>query len=48
MMGGAGADRLALGISAPLDAPARPRWPLDAAAALANPIHVHGRKGAKA
>ena len=44
----AGAERLALGISDPLDAPARPRWPLDAAAALANPIHVHGRKGAKA
>jgi N6-L-threonylcarbamoyladenine synthase len=44
----AGAERLALGISDPLDAPARPRWPLDAAAATANPIHVPGRKGAKA
>lgn len=44
----AGAERLALGISDPLDAPARPRWPLDAAAALANPTHVPGRKGAKA
>ena len=44
----AGAERLALGISDPLDAPARPRWPLDEAAALANPTHVPGRKGAKA
>jgi N6-L-threonylcarbamoyladenine synthase len=44
----AGAERLALGISDPLDAPARPRWPLDAAAASANPTHVPGRKGAKA
>ena len=44
----AGAERLALGISDPLDAPARPRWPLDVAAAQANPIHVPGRKGAKA
>lgn len=44
----AGAERLALGISDPLDAPARPRWPLDAAAAAANPTHAFGRKGAKA
>jgi len=44
----AGAERLALGLSDPLDAPARPRWPLDAAAALANPTHAAGRKGAKA
>ena len=44
----AGAERLALGISDRLDAPARPRWPLDAAAANANPTHVPGRKGAKA
>jgi N6-L-threonylcarbamoyladenine synthase len=44
----AGAERLALGISDPLDAPARPRWPLDQAAASANPTHVAGRKGAKA
>jgi N6-L-threonylcarbamoyladenine synthase len=44
----AGAERLALGLSDPLDAPARPRWPLDEAAALANPTHVAGRKGAKA
>jgi len=44
----AGAERLALGISDPLDAAARPRWPLDEAAANANPTHVPGRKGAKA
>jgi N6-L-threonylcarbamoyladenine synthase len=44
----AGAERLAAGLTDDLDAPARPRWPLDAAAALANPTHVPGRKGAKA
>ena len=44
----AGAERLARGISDPLDAVARPRWPLDEAAANANPTHVPGRKGAKA
>ena len=44
----AGAERLSLGISDPLDAAARPRWPLDEAAASANPTHVPGRKGAKA
>jgi N6-L-threonylcarbamoyladenine synthase len=44
----AGAERLALGLTDPLDAPARPRWPLDEAAALASPTHVPGRKGAKA
>jgi N6-L-threonylcarbamoyladenine synthase len=44
----AGAERLALGISDPLDAAARPRWPLDEAAAAASPMHVPGRKGAKA
>jgi N6-L-threonylcarbamoyladenine synthase len=44
----AGAERLALGISDPLDAAARPRWPLDEAAASANPTHTPGRKGAKA
>lgn len=43
-----GAERLALGLSDPLDAAARPRWPLDQAAAAANPTHVPGRKGAKA
>jgi N6-L-threonylcarbamoyladenine synthase len=44
----AGAERLALGMSDPLDAAARPRWPLDAHAASASPTHVAGRKGAKA
>jgi N6-L-threonylcarbamoyladenine synthase len=44
----AGAERLAAGFSDGLDAAARPRWPLDAAAAAANPVHVPGRKGAKA
>lgn len=44
----AGAERLALGMIDGLDAPARPRWPLDEAAALASPTHVAGRKGAKA
>jgi len=44
----AGAERLALGISDDLDAVARPRWPLDEAAALANPANAYGRKGAKA
>jgi N6-L-threonylcarbamoyladenine synthase len=44
----AGAERLAAGLSDPLDAVARPRWPLDDAAANANPTHTPGRKGAKA
>ena len=44
----AGAERLALGMTDSLDAAARPRWPLDQAAAIANPIHGPGRKGAKA
>ena len=44
----AGAERLSLGLSDPLDAVARPRWPLDEAAAAASPTHVPGRKGAKA
>ncbi len=44
----AGAERLALGMLDPLDVPARPRWPLDEAAALASPTHTPGRKGAKA
>ena len=44
----AGAERLAAGFSDRLDALARPRWPLDEAAALAKPTHVPGRKGAKA
>ncbi len=43
-----GLERLALGSVDGLDAPARPRWPLDEAAALLSPIHKPGRKGAKA
>ena len=44
----AGAERLVLGLTSPLSAAARPRWPLDEAAASAQPIHPPGRKGAKA
>jgi N6-L-threonylcarbamoyladenine synthase len=44
----AGAERLAAGMASSLDAAARPRWPLDEAAALANPMNNFGRKGAKA
>ena len=44
----AGAERLALGLTDGLDAVARPRWPLDEAAAVSAPTHVPGRKGAKA
>ena len=44
----AGAERLAVGLADPLDAAARPRWPLDEAAALERPTHATGRKGAKA
>jgi N6-L-threonylcarbamoyladenine synthase len=44
----AGAERLALGMVDGLDAVARPRWPLDEAAARDNPTHAAGRKGAKA
>jgi N6-L-threonylcarbamoyladenine synthase len=44
----AGAERLAEGLVSGLDALARPRWPLDEAASIANPTHAPGRKGAKA
>ena len=44
----AGAERLALGLSDGLDAPARARWPLDADAAANNPTSGAGRKGPKA
>jgi N6-L-threonylcarbamoyladenine synthase len=44
----AGAERLRLGLQNGLDAPARPRWPLDEAAARLHPSHKPGRKGAKA
>ena len=45
----AGAERLALGLTSGIDMAARPRWPLDEARALADPVHAKaGRKGAKA
>jgi N6-L-threonylcarbamoyladenine synthase len=44
----AGAERLAAGLTDPLDVVARPRWPLDETAARLHPTHVPGRKGAKA
>ncbi len=45
----AGAERLRLGWTDGLDAPARPRWPLDEAAARDAPLNLKvGRKGAKA
>jgi N6-L-threonylcarbamoyladenine synthase len=44
----AGAERLAVGLTDGLDAVARPRWPLDEAAARLRPTHLAGRKGAKA
>lgn len=43
----AGAERLAAGLLDGLAVAARPRWPLDEAAATAAPTHVPGRKGAK-
>ncbi|MCX5494713.1 tRNA (adenosine(37)-N6)-threonylcarbamoyltransferase complex transferase subunit TsaD [Kaistia dalseonensis] len=45
MIAWAGAERLALGLVDDLDAPARPRWPLDQMAA---PLIGSGHKGAKA
>ena len=44
----AGAERLALGLVDDLSVAARPRWPLDEAAARLHPTHKPGRKGAKA
>ncbi len=44
----AGGERLALGLTDPLEVAARPRWPLDEDAARLRPMHAHGRKGAKA
>jgi len=44
----AGAERLRAGFTSGLDAAARPRWPLDEAAAASRPTHAPGRKGAKA
>ena len=45
MIAWAGAERLALGLTDPLDVAARPRWPLDA---LATPKLGAGAKGARA
>ena len=44
----AGAERLRAGFRDDLEAPARPRWPLDEVAARLRPSHKPGRKGAKA
>lgn len=45
----AGAERLEKGWVSDLDAVARPRWPLDEARAMGDPVHKkQGRKGAKA
>ena len=43
----AGAERLAAGMSDGYDAPARPRWPLDSAAAAASPKSGFGKRGPK-
>jgi N6-L-threonylcarbamoyladenine synthase len=44
----AAAERLRLGLVSDIDAPARPRWPLDEARSIDDPVHPTGRKGAKA
>ncbi len=44
----AGAERLALGESSPLDVSARARWPLDEKAAMHHPVLGSGRKGPRA
>ena len=43
----AGAERLAAGMIDGYDAPARPRWPLDSAAAAAAPKSGFGKRGPK-
>jgi len=43
----AGLERLAVGQADTLDAPARPRWPLDQQAAAKNPASGFGKKGPK-
>ncbi len=48
MIAASGLERLALGLTSPLDAPARPRWPLDEVTAALSPVHRTGRKGARA
>ena len=45
MIAYAGLERIEAGLSDPLDAPVRSRWPLDARSA---PLLGHGRRGAKA
>jgi N6-L-threonylcarbamoyladenine synthase len=45
MIAWAGAERLALGLTDGLGAPARARWPLDAAQA---PVYGSGKLGGKA
>lgn len=47
MIAQAGLERFQAGRVDPLDAPARPRWPLDAEAAKAMPASGSGRKGPK-
>lgn len=44
----AGAERLRLGLTDPIDTPARARWPLDEASASMTPVYGGGKKGAKA
>ena len=45
----AGAERLEKGLVSDIDVAARPRWPLDEARAISDPVHLKaGRKGAKA
>ncbi len=44
----AGAERLQRGLVSDIDMAARPRWPLDEARALSEPVHPASRKGAKA
>ena len=44
----AGAERLRRGLVSDIDVAARPRWPLDERRAIDDPVHLAGRKGAKA
>jgi N6-L-threonylcarbamoyladenine synthase len=44
----AGAEHLNTGFISPIEARARPRWPLDETSAAMRPTHRAGRKGAKA
>lgn len=47
MIAQAGLERLHAGLLDPLNAPARPRWPLDREAAMTAPASGSGRKGPK-